>query len=53
MKDREEWERFWITGSIEDYLKYTSVSKEQESDTYAGFADSNRNYIKGGTDRRI
>lgn len=53
MDEREDWERFTLTGKVEDYLKYAARTKEQETGSYAGFADSNRTHIESGTDRGI
>ena len=53
MKDREAWERFSLTGKVEDYLKYVSNTKEQEPEFYAGSTDTDRTHIESGTHRGI
>ena len=57
MEDRSEWNRFWLSGKVEDYLKY-AVKAEQEhkeagTDTYAGFTYDDRPRPAGGAGRRI
>ncbi len=68
MKEQGSWERFLRSGKVEDYLRYAAdkalscdlevseelgIAKEQEPETYAGFADIDRNHIESGTHRGI
>ena len=57
MEDRNEWNRFLLSGKVEDYLKYaakaekTQGTKEAGTDTYAGFVDGDRPRPEGRADR--
>lgn len=59
------WNRFWETGMVEDYLRYTDSLKKNETpgdkqdvtkrqeEWYAGFSVDDRYGSESGTDRRI
>ena len=63
MEDRSEWNRFCLSGKVEDYLKYAEKAKkgkarqerhrEAGTDTYAGFTYDDRPRSEGGAGRRI
>lgn len=36
-EETKEWDRFWGSGKIDDYLRYKSCRKETEDRHYAGF----------------
>lgn len=42
----KEWNRFWCSGKIEDYLSFKSCCGEEEAIGYAGFDGSDGNHIK-------
>ena len=51
MEDRSEWNRFWLSGKVADYLKYAAKAekghKEAGTDTYAGFTYDDRPRSEG------
>ena len=57
MEDRNEWNRFLLSGKVEDYLKYVQKTEERHreagTDTYAGFTYDDRPRSEGGAGRRI
>ncbi len=57
MEDRNEWNRFYLSGKVEDYLRYAAKAKEEKgktgTNTYAGFTYGDRPRPEGGADRRI
>lgn len=36
-EETEEWNRFWGSGKVEDYLNYKSCHAKEEAGGYAGF----------------
>ena len=57
MKDREEWERFTLSGKVEDYLRYAAKeygdlrTKGEETEAYAGFAHGDGSHTESGACR--
>ncbi len=39
-EETKEWDRFWGSGKIDDYLRYKSCRRETEDEHYAGFRAS-------------
>ena len=33
-KETKKWDRFWFSGSVEDYLCYKSCHREEEKEAY-------------------
>lgn len=59
MKEKDNWERFLVTGKIQDYLQYkeveNSVAKqtEEKENQHAGVGYRDRNGSAGGTFRGV
>ena len=58
-KGQDEWERFTLSGKVEDYLRYSAVkpadfeTEGMGTQSHAGFAYSDRDHTEGGTHRGI
>ena len=46
-EETKEWDRFWYSGSVEDYLRYkASSNRERTEGVHAGFFAGDRNCDK-------
>lgn len=36
VEETKEWDRFWGSGRVEDYLRFKGCSQEEESREYCG-----------------
>lgn len=59
MKEKDNWERFLVTGKIQDYLQYKEVERsvakqtEEKGKRHAGVGYRDRNGSAGGTFRGV
>lgn len=42
-EETEEWDRFWGSGKVDDYLRYISCHREAGKEKDAGFSTGDRN----------
>lgn len=58
-KGQDEWERFVLSGKVEDYLRYSAAkpadfeTEGKKTQGHAGFAYSDRAHTESGTHRGI
>lgn len=53
MMERESWERFWVSGRVEDYLLYAGMAEKPESSAVDKAATGKINRISGRMDKTV